>query len=208
MDKVAAYVRVSTEQQANDGSHHRQRETIDEYLHNALEGSPDVEWFEDIAESGQNLERNQYENMMARVDEFDAIIVRELSRFGRSLKKMLNDIEEMEENECAFISIKDDQIDTSTAQGKLLFNIMGAFNQFWADLARERRYEQIERRRQEGKTIGRPKKLSEDQIDYLADIKEQSDVTYSALAAIAEEKWNISITRKTIARYFRQRRDE
>jgi DNA invertase Pin-like site-specific DNA recombinase len=204
MDRVAAYVRVSTAKQAEEDSHVRQRETLQNYVENSLEGDIEIDFYEDIAESGQNLDRDAYEDMMDSVEEYDAVLVRELSRFGRSLQKMLNDIEHMEEHDCSFISVKDDMIDTSSAQGQLMLNIIGAFNQFWADLARERRYEQIERRREEGKPIGRPKKLSEEQREYLSELRESENLSYSTLAAIAKEKWDVELHRQTVARYMKE----
>lgn len=205
MDRVAGYVRVSTEKQAEEGSHDRQRETIENYVESNLEGDVELELFEDIAVSGQSSDRDAYETMMDKLHKFDAVVVRELSRFGRSLQKMLNDIEIMQEHDCAFISVKDEMIDTSSAQGQLMFNIIGAFNQFWADLARERRYEQIERRKKEGKRIGRPKKLSEEQREELYELwSTKEGVSYNTLAIIAEEKWGVEVSRQTIASYMKE----
>lgn len=208
MDIVAAYVRVSTAQQAEDDSHIRQRETVEEWAESNLEGDYQIKWFEDIAESGQNLSRDEYEEMMEKSPKFDAVVVRELSRFGRSLQKMLNDIEKLEENGCDFISIKDDMINTTSAQGKLMFNIIGAFNQFWADIARERQMEMIQRRREEGKTIGRPRKLTDEQILELYNLREEKEHSYKTLSAIAEtQNWCESITRQTMAKYMNKVED-
>lgn len=204
MQAVAGYVRVSTEKQAEENSHVRQRETIENWAENHLDDNVEIQWFADIAESGQNLERNEYEKMMGKLYEFDAVVVRELSRFGRSLQRILEDIEKLQEHNCDFISIKDEQIDTSSAQGKLFLNIIGAFNQYWADLARERQLEWIERQREEGKTIGRPKKLSDNQREHLKKIEDENDFSYAALSAIAKEKWGIEVSRDTVGRYMRE----
>lgn len=201
--KVAGYVRVSTEQQKEEGSHERQRAKLNEW---ANEEGHDLTLFEDIAISGQSDERDDYEEMMGRLDEFDAVAVRELSRFGRSLRKVLNDIHELEEHDTHFITLDEHNIDTSSAQGKLLFQMIGAFNEFWANLARERAEEEIERRRAEGEPIGRPKKLTEDQIDQVVEWHEMG-LGYSTIATLAENDagWVDSIHRSTIRDYVKER---
>lgn len=93
--------------------------------------------YEDIAMSGQFSGWGAYDRLMAEAQQYDAIIVRERSRFGHSLQQMLNDIDDLHDVGVDLISLKED-IDLTTAQGKLFLNIIGAFNQFWVDLARER----------------------------------------------------------------------
>lgn len=209
INKAACYVRVSTRKQYEEESHIGQRETLENYVEEDLDGDIDIEWFEDIAESGQDLSRVAYNEMMENANDFDAVIVRELSRFGRSLKTILNDIERLQNNNVEFISVKDNYIDTTSAQGKLFLNIMGAFNQFWADLARERTLENIEQRRKEGKPIGRPKKLSEEQISHLKNLRRENNFSYSTLAAIAQDRWDIeSISRQTVYNYLTEDKSE
>jgi DNA invertase Pin-like site-specific DNA recombinase len=141
---------------------------------------------------------------MDNCQKYDKVVVRELSRFGRDLQSLLQDIEKLEDAECDFISVRDEQIDTSTAQGQLLFNIIASFNQFWSDLAQERTEEMIQRRREEGKPIGRPKKLSDEQIEHLKEIRKEHDYSYQTLTAIAEQKWGVEVTRQTMSRYMKE----
>lgn len=202
MEEVAGYIRVSTAKQAEEDSHVRQKKTVREWCENTIDDEYEITWFEDIAESGQNLSRDEYEVMMDKAHKFDIVVVRELSRFGRSLRKVLEDIEILEDNDCSFVSVKDEKIDTSSAQGKLLFHIIAAFNQFWADMARERQLEQIQRRREEGKPIGRERKLSDEQIVYLYEQQQEENHSHTTLGAIAQAKgWCDSITRQTISKY-------
>lgn len=201
---IAGYVRVSTRKQAEEGSHERQKETVLEWLRDNVDYQWDLTWFEDIAESGQDLSRDEHDKMMEMSDQFDMVVVRELSRFGRSLQKVLQDVERLKENGTSFVSIKDEQIDTTTAQGQLLFNIVAAFNQFWADMARERTEEMIEQRKEEGKKIGRPRKLTDEQIRYLKGIWEDNGVSYATLKTLAEHEYDVSVTRQTMARYMKE----
>lgn len=194
--KVAGYVRVSTEQQKEEGSHENQRDELERW---AEREGHDIEFFEDIAISGQSDEREDYQELMDRAEEFDAIVVRELSRFGRSLQKVLNDVDELHERGVDFISLKEN-IDLTTAQGKLFLNMIGAFNQFWADLARERANEMVQRRREEGKPIGRPKKLDPEELEQVYEWRRMG-LSYGNIASLVQDGFGKEVDQSTIYRY-------
>lgn len=194
--KAAGYVRVSTEKQKKEESHKKQRDRLEEW---GEREQYDLTIFEDIAISGQSNEREAYDELMSRAEEFDVIVVRELSRFGRSLQRVLRDIEELDDRDVDFISLSEN-IDLTTAQGSLFFHIVGAFNQFWADLARERAEEMIQRRREEGKPIGRPRKVNDEQ---LADIIEwhSKNLSYGEISTLLREIHQVDVSRSTVYRY-------
>jgi len=196
---VAGYIRVSTEQQKEEGSHENQRAQLEEW---AGRNDHEIEVFQDIAISGQSDERADYDELMERAEEFDAVVVRELSRFGRSLRRVLNDIHDLNERDVDFISISD-QFDTSTAQGQLMMHMIAAFNQFWADLSRERAIEMVQRRREQGKPIGRPKKLDEEEIDQVLEWHDMG-LGYSSIATLSESAFNKSLHRSTVRRYVKE----
>jgi DNA invertase Pin-like site-specific DNA recombinase len=193
---LAGYIRVSTEKQKEDGSHEKQRERLEAW---ADTHDHHITMYEDIAISGQAAERDAYDRLLDDAQQYDAIIVRELSRFGRSLQQVLNDIDDLHECGVDFISLKEN-IDLTTAQGQLFLNIIGAFNQFWADLARERANEMVQRRREEGKPIGRPKKLTADELEQVYDWRSKG-LSYGEIATLAGEMFGIDVTRQTIYRY-------
>ena len=197
--RVAGYVRVSTEQQKEEGSHNRQRNQLESW---ADREGHDIEIFQDIAISGQSDDRPDYHEMMSRADEFDAIAVRELSRFGRSLQTVLGDIEELADDDVDFISLSED-FSTDSAMGKMMMQMIGVFNEFWANLARERAHEMIQRRREEGKPVGRPKKVDDEMMDQ---IREWNDagLSYAAIATLVEDMTGDSIGRSTIYRYCKE----
>jgi len=196
---VAGYIRVSTEQQKQEGSHENQEQRLEEW---AEREGHQIEYFRDIAISGQSDEREDYAELMDRAEEFDAIVVRELSRFGRNLQKVLNDIQDLSDRDVQFISLKEN-IDLTTAQGKLFLNMIGAFNQFWADLARERANEMVQRRREQGKPIGRPKKLDEDQLEDVYDWNEKG-LSYQEISTLVGEIHGVDVDRTTIYRYCKE----
>jgi len=196
---VAGYIRVSTEQQKDDGSHERQREQLQAW---ADRNDHTIEFFEDIAISGQSDERPEYDAMMDRVDEFDAVAVRELSRFGRSLQTVLRDIATLQEHDTEFISVTE-SFDTSDAMGKAMMQMIGVFNEFWANLARERANEMVERRRANGQPVGRPKKLNDDQIAQVREWREKG-LSYAAIVTLVEDAYGVDVHRDTVTRYVKQ----
>ena len=193
---VAGYVRVSTEQQKEEGSHIRQREQLEQW---ADRRDHDIEIFEDIAISGQSDDRPEYDEMMNRATEFDAVAVRELSRFGRSLQTVLRDIETLADQDVDFVSISED-FSTESAMGKAMMQMIGVFNEFWANLARERANEMVQRRREEGKPIGRPRKVDDDTLEQIHEWRD-SGLSYAAIATLVEDIIGEPIDRKTIYRY-------
>ena len=200
---VAGYVRVSTEQQKEEGSHIRQREQLEEW---ADRHGHDLEIFEDIAISGQSDDRPEYDSMMRRAGEFEAVAVRELSRFGRSLQTVLRDIETLAEQDVDFVSISED-FSTESAMGKAMMQMIGVFNEFWANLARERANEMVQRRRAQGKPIGRPRKVDDETLEQVRQWRE-SGLSYAAIATLVEDIIGEPIDRKTIYRYCNEQKSE
>lgn len=199
---VAGYIRVSTEQQKQEGSHENQRDRLVNWADRA---GHDIELYEDIAISGQSDDRPEYDDLMDRAiaKEFDAVAVRELSRFGRSLQQVLQDIERLNENDVEFISVTE-SFDTSSAMGKAMMQMIGVFNEFWANLSRERAQEYVERQREKGESIGRPRKLNEEQMAQVLDWHE-SGIGYATIAKLCvSEGWVENIDRSTIRRYCKE----
>lgn len=200
--KVAGYVRVSTEKQKKDGSHKRQREKLKNW---AERNDHNIDIYEDIAISGQKTAREDYKQLMNNLDKYDAIAVRELSRFGRSTLQILQDIEEItQEHNIEFISLKQN-IDTSTAMGRHFLRNIASINELKADLARERTLERYQKYQEEGKDWGRPTKLSKEKIGELVQMREEKELSYAALAKIFEEDvkedYEKSLDRSTVRTY-------
>lgn len=194
--EVAGYIRVSTEQQREEGSHENQRRRLEEW---ADRNGHDITLYEDIAISGQADEREAYDRLIDEAEAFDAVAVRELSRFGRSLQRVLRDVDELHERGVEFISITE-QFDTSSAMGTAMLQMIGVFNEFWANLARERAQEYVERRRAEGKPLGRPKKLDASQRAEVVDWRDKG-LSYSAISTLIEDAYGIEVDESTIYRY-------
>lgn len=195
--KAAAYIRVSTERQKENKAHERQRERLENW---AKSSNYKVDIYEDIAISGKSQDREEYQRMMSSINHYDAIVVRELSRFGRSVSQLTDDMEELERHDVDFISLEEN-IDTSTAQGELIFNLMASINQFKADLAKERAIREAQRRKEQGEHVGRPTKLSSDEADELKKMREEKNLSWSSLGKIFD------VSRTTAKRTYERAQD-
>ena len=105
---------------------------------------------------------------IAQKKEFDILLVWKLDRLSRSLKDLITTLEELSSLGIDFISY-DNQMDTSTPSGKLLFSIIGAMAEFEREIIRERVKAGLENARRKGKILGRPRKprqLRQKAIDF------------------------------------------
>ena len=89
-------------------------------------------------------------------------------RFARSTQALINACVEFKKLGVDFISIQE-QIDTTTPQGEMVFTIFAAISQFESSLISERVKAGMRRAKNEGKKIGRPaiKKINQEQIKKL-----------------------------------------
>jgi DNA invertase Pin-like site-specific DNA recombinase len=195
---VAGYIRVSTEQQRRDGSHEGQRERLERW---ASRNDRNIDLYQDIAVSGKSDEREAYSEMMAAATAgvYDAVVVRDLSRFGRSLRLVLSDIETLDEHGVEFVSL-DESLDTTSAMGTAMLQMVGVFNEYWSNLARERSKRMIERRKANGEPVGRPRKVDEETVEQIREWND-SGLTYSEIAALVEDIIGEPIDQSTICRY-------
>lgn len=92
--------------------------------------------FEDTV-SGAKAERAGLSAALAYVREGDTLVVWRLDRLGRSLPHLLEVISALETRSVGFQSITEN-IDTTTAGGRLVFHLFGALSQFERDLIRDR----------------------------------------------------------------------
>jgi DNA invertase Pin-like site-specific DNA recombinase len=85
----------------------------------------------------------------------DVVLVWKFDRFARSVSHLLRALETFEELGVEFVSISE-QVDTSTAAGKMIFTVLGAVAALERSLIAERTKLGIMNARKQGKRIGRP----------------------------------------------------
>ena len=148
---VAIYARVSTDKQAVDMQLSELRDFVKrsnwkiykEYI--------------DQGYTGANTKRPAFTDMMnlARKRKFDILLVWKLDRLSRSLKDLINTMDELGHLGVDLISY-DNNLDTSTPTGKLVFQIVGSVAEFEKDIIRERVKAGLENAKRKGKRLGRP----------------------------------------------------
>jgi DNA invertase Pin-like site-specific DNA recombinase len=108
--------------------------------------------------SGSLASRLQLDRMLDQLRPGDVVVVWRLDRLGRSLKNLIAMVEDLAERGVGFRSLTE-SIDTTTANGKLFFSIMGALAEFERELIRERTLAGLEAARARGRVGGRPPKI-------------------------------------------------
>jgi DNA invertase Pin-like site-specific DNA recombinase len=171
---IAKYKRVSTFNQDVEMS--LQEESINLFIKRMKEDNPNNEYliknYEDYGVSGKTTERKAFMKMMSDVEKgfINIIIFTKLDRLARSLQDLLNTTSILDSKGVKFIVVEQN-LDTTTYQGRLLFQIIGAFSEFERNIIRERM--EAGRKRAEivgtksGKPCHRPQvKIDEDGVRY------------------------------------------
>jgi len=112
----------------------------------------------DVGVSGTQRNRPQLDLLMKDAHKrlFDVVLVWKFDRFARSLKHLIDSLDEFSSLGIDFVSYTEG-VDTTTPSGQLLFHIVGAVAQFERDLIAERVRAGMAHARAMGKRIGRPR---------------------------------------------------
>lgn len=151
MKNAALYARVSTLEQNCELQLQDLRRYASQRFANVYE-------YVDLGVSGIQRRRPQLDTLMgdARRRKFDVVLVWKFDRFARSLKHLIDSLEEFRSLGIDFVSFTEG-IDTTTSSGQLLFHVVGAVAQFERDLIAERVRAGMAHARAMGKRIGRPR---------------------------------------------------
>jgi DNA invertase Pin-like site-specific DNA recombinase len=127
------------------------------------------------------------------VREGDTLVVWRLDRLGRSLKHLIETITELNNRKIGFKSIQEN-IDTTTSGGKLVFHIFGALAEFERDIIRERTNAGLQAARARGRKGGRPKALKGKGIAHLQELYNNKNNSISEICK------TLNISRATLYR--------
>jgi DNA invertase Pin-like site-specific DNA recombinase len=117
-----------------------------------------AEEFVDKGISGSRERRPALDKLMVacRKRMIDAVVVYRYDRFARSLRQLVNALEEFRSLDIDFISIHEG-VDTSTPNGRLVFGIFASIAEFERELIRDRVRSGIAAARSRGRVLGRPR---------------------------------------------------
>jgi DNA invertase Pin-like site-specific DNA recombinase len=178
---LVGYARVSTQEQTLD------------LQKDALEKIGCTKIFTDVI-SGAKEERKGLDEALSYVREGDTLVVWRLDRLGRPLKHLIETITNLNNRKIGFKSIQEN-IDTTTSGGKLIFHIFGALAEFERDIIRERTNAGLQAARARGRKGGRPKALTDKRA---AMAQELYNNKQNAIADICK---TLNISRATLYRY-------
>lgn len=164
------YARVSTADQ-----HLRMQE-------DALKSAGCQEIFHDIA-SGAKTARPGLEDVLAYVRTGDTIVVWKLDRLGRSIQHLIQTVKDLNTKNIGFQSLQEN-MDTTTSGGKLIFHIFSALAEFEKDLIGERTKAGLKAARVRGKMGGRPPLLDNRQINRMIEMYDEQKNTVAEICKI------------------------
>lgn len=147
--KTALYCRVSTSDQTTEN----QKIRLVQY---AKDNGLEYDLYEEQESTRRTRPIKQEVLRRARQGSYDSIVVYKLDRWARSSTELILETKELYDKGVGFISVSDN-LDFTTASGKLHFQILSAFAEFERSLISERTKEGLKRVREQGKTLGRPK---------------------------------------------------
>ena len=150
------YGRVSTTDK-QDASLENQRDLLKKY-------GCEYIYFE--KSSGRNDDRKEFKKCIKKCKELAKtnkviLVVVKSDRLSRKFSTLVNTVNELNEDNIAFKSLTE-SFDTSTIEGKLMFNILSSFAEYEVSQTRERIKMGIDKARKDGKQIGKQRNMEKE----------------------------------------------
>ena len=169
MSEVVGYARVSSNSQS-----------LDIQLEKLRASGCNRIWSE--KRSGRQADnRPELQACLAYVREGDTLVITKMDRMARSvldLAKTADDLRRKGVN----LKVLDQGLDTTTSEGKLMANLLGAFAEFENDIRRERQLEGISAALSRGVKFGRKRALTEKQAETIRRLKDEESFSAEQLA--------------------------
>jgi len=140
--------------------------TDDQHLalqHDSLQKAGCEKVFSD-QQSGVATERPGLTSLFESLRPGDTLVIWRLDRLGRSLKHLIQLVEQLDQRKVGLKSLQEN-IDTTTSGGRLVFHLFGALAEFERTLIRERTQAGVNAARARGRQGGRPKLLETNKRD-------------------------------------------
>ncbi len=162
----------------------------------ALQAAGCGQLFTDVV-SGVRTERPGLNAALQTCRSGDILVVWKLDRLGRSLPDLVRTIGNLADRGIGFQSLQE-QIDTTTAGGKLIFHIFASLAEFERDLIRERTRAGLVAARARGRVGGRPKGLDQKKQKAARALKKNGAYSVREICEI------VGISRNTYYKYTRE----
>jgi len=190
--KIGLYGRVSTTDKGQDV----EMQLRDLRAYAQARGWVVFDEYLDLGESGAKDSRPELNRLLqdARKRRIDGILVWRLDRFGRSLKHLINTLDELKALGINFISYSE-SLDFTTSTGQLLFHLLGAFAEFERNIIKERVRAGINHARQKGIKLGRPSLITGGICERMQGLRDKG---YSIRQIAKEVNISPSLVHKTL----------
>ena len=175
---IIGYARVSTQDQNPD------------FQVDALEKARAEQIFREKF-TGKLRERPELSQCLRTLRKGDILVVWKLDRLARSLKDLVEIVQELHDREIGFKSLTE-SIDTTSSGGRLVFHIFGALAEFEHDLIRERTKAGLQAARARGRKGGRKPAMSDSDVQKATAMLLDSQITKTEVAA------HFGVTRTTL----------
>jgi DNA invertase Pin-like site-specific DNA recombinase len=184
------YGRVSTRDQNPDGQH------------DALAAAGCDEVFVDKA-SGKLASRPKLDEALRISRKGDQLVVTKLDRLGRSLEHLMALSKQLQAKQVDLV-VLDQGIDTSTAVGRMFFQILGAIAEFAHALMSERTRDGLDAARARGRTGGQKPKLTARQAKIAQDMYDELGPDGHRKHTVQQIADEFGVTRPTIYRHLQR----
>lgn len=142
-------------------------------------------------------ERPELTHLLDLLRPGDTVVVWRLDRLGRSLKDLIERVDDLHQHGVALRSLRE-TIDTSSAGGRLVLHVFASLAEFERDLIRERTVAGLAAARARGRLGGRPRTLTPDQEQLARDARAQGRMT------VTEISFALGVGRSTVYRALRR----
>jgi DNA invertase Pin-like site-specific DNA recombinase len=171
MEKTAIYMRVSTSLQTTDN----QLVALQDYATRMNYEITSIYKDEGISGIKNKSQRPALNEMMKDVvkGKFSQILIYDISRLGRSLKDLVNILNDFNQSKVRLIFIQNG-IDTSNSTGQMMFQLLGVFAEWERQTIVDRVNAGLVRARQAGKKLGRPSTINDSVISAVKLLRNQN----------------------------------
>ncbi len=144
--------------------------------------------------SGAKDNRPQLKALLGKLRKGDVVCVVRLDRLGRRMIKLVELINEFKSKGIEFVALENN-LDTTTPMGMLLFNICAAFSEMERELIRERVKAGLDSAKEKGRQGGRPKTLTESKTKTLNALLKSDELSVKQICE------SVGISRSVYYRY-------
>lgn len=134
--------------------------------------------------SGAKDDRPELKRLMDKLREGDIICVVRLDRLGRRMIKLVELINDFKSRGIEFISLENN-IDTTTPLGMVLFSMCAAFSEMERELIRERVKAGLDAAHKKGRKGGRPQSITPEKLETVWSLKKSGDFSVNKICEMA-----------------------